>query len=252
MSIRVPLVLQLSIMKDKRNYLLDSIINIFSGLPRGKVLDLGCGDGDYSKGLADLGFEVTASDIDCARFKYKDSVGFQPCDINKDISFAGNSFDYLLLLEVVEHLRNPYVVLSQINRIMKPNGCLFISTPNVLNLKSRVRFLFEGTYEYFREPPLDQVKNPKEVIFNLHIAPYRYHELEYSLAVSGFKVAGIFTSIYEGRALSFLLPILMFQAWQKQRRSTQKGGLDFQRINRIILSKELLYGRHLIIKAVKE
>ena len=73
-----------------------------------------------------------------------------------------------------------------------------MSTPNILNLKSRLRFLFEGAYEYFREPPLDQVKNPREVIFNLHLVPYRYHELEYLLSATGFKVEKILTSNYEG------------------------------------------------------
>jgi hypothetical protein len=142
--------------------------------------------------------------------------------------------------------------MPEINRIIKTNGFLIMSTPNILNLKSRFRFLFEGAYEYFREPPLDQVKNPKEVIFNLHLVPYRYQELEYLLSATGFKVENILTSIYEGYGTWFLLPIIKFQSWQKERRTKRKGGnIDYKRIHKILLSKELLFGRHLIIRAKK-
>lgn len=215
------------------------------------MLDLGCGDGDYSRKLKDMGYDVVAGDIDVNRFRYKNEIEFKKCDITKEMPFADKTFDYVLLMEVVEHLRNPYVVLPEINRIIKEGGYLIASTPNILNLNSRLRFLFEGAYNYFREPPLDQVENPREVIFNLHLFPYRYHELEYLLSASGFKVSNIFTSVYEGYGLSFLLPLMKFQCWQKESRSLRKGGIDYRRINKILLSKELLYGRHLIIKAKK-
>lgn len=239
-------------MVNKQNYLLEAIVALFINLPKGRILDLGCGDGDYGRRLKDLGFDVVAGDIDLARFKYKNEIEFKHCDITKGMPFSDNYFDYVLLIEVVEHLRNPYVVMPEINRIIEPNGSLVMSTPNILNLKSRLRFLFEGAYDYFREPPLDQAKNPREVIFNLHIVPYRYQELEYLLSVTGFKIEDIFTSIYEGYGAWFLLPIIKFQFWQKERRTAKNGGsIDYKRIHKILLSKELLFGRHLIIKARK-
>lgn len=236
----------------KENFLLEAVVNFFSILPRGKVLDLGCGHGDYSKRLKDLGFDVIASDIDSSRFKYKGEIEFKLCDITKKIPFLDEYFDYVILAEVVEHLRNPYEVIPEINRIIRTNGSLIISTPNILNLKSRIRYLFEGAFEYFREPPLDQVRNPKETLFNLHIFPYRYQDLEYLLSASGFKVFDIFTSIYEWFGLAFLLPIILLQAWQKERKSIKKGGIDYKRIDKILLSKEVLFGRHLIIRAQKQ
>ena len=238
--------------KHKKNFLLEAVTNLFTNLPKGKVLDLGCGDGDYAKRLKDLGFDVTASDIDIAKFRYKNEIEFKHCDITKEIPFSANYFDYVLLMEVIEHLRNPYVVMLEINRIIKTNGSLVISTPNILNLKSRLRFLIEGNYEYFREPPLDQVKNPREVIFNLHLVPYRYQELEYLLSATGFEVEKILVSNYEGYGGGLLLPIIKFQSWQKARRTAKKGGnIDYRRIHKILLSKELLFGRHLIIQAKK-
>ena len=201
----------------KKNYLLEKVKEILAKEPRGAFLDLGCGDGDYSRIARDLGFSVVALDIDGERFKYKYEIKFHQCDITKEIPFPDNSFDYILFLETIEHLRNPYDVISKLRRILKSRGKLILSTPNILSLKSRFRFLFEGVYEYFREPPLDQVNNPKEVIFNLHLVPYRYQELEYLLVSSGFKISGIFTSVYEGYGYWFLLPMIKFQARQREK-----------------------------------
>jgi len=235
----------------KKNHLLEAVVNFFRNQPKGKVLDLGCGDGDYAKRLKDLGFEVIAADMDKQRFRYHGQIEWRYCDITKEIPFADNYFDYVVFLEVVEHLKNPYTVLAQINRLINSGGSLILSTPNILNLKSRFRFMFEATYQYFREPPLDQISNPKEVIFNLHLVPYRYQELEYLLSVSGFKISSIFTSVYEGYEYWFLLPLIKLQARLKERRSLKKGGIDYRRIHKILLSKDLLFGRHLIIHAKK-
>jgi len=238
--------------KRKTNSLLESVVRNLSSLPKGKILDLGCGDGDYSKRLKDLGFDVIGGDIDVERFRYKNEVKFKYCDITKKMPFADDTFDYVLMLEVIEHLRNPYEIIPEISRIIRKNGSLILSTPNILNLKSRFRFIFEGSYEYFREPPLDQIENPKEVIFNLHLVPYRYQELEYLLFSAGFKVCDIFTSVYEGFELAGLVPVILLQAWLKERRFRKKYTMDYSRINKILLSKELIFGKHLIIRAVKQ
>lgn len=229
------------------NYLLESVTNTFSMFPRGKVLDLGCGHGDYSRRLQEIGFEVVAGDIDISRFRYRGEIDFRMCDITKPLPFPDSCCDYVLLMEVIEHLRNPYSVLSEINRILRSDGKLIISTPNILNLKSRLRFLFEGAYEYFREPPLDQSRNPKETISNLHLVPYRYHELEFLLFDTGFTVEEILSSVNDWSVAALLLPFIRFQSWNKGRRSLKKGGLDFHRINNIVLSNRLLFSRHLII-----
>lgn len=238
-------------MKEKKNQLLEAIIHFFENQPRGRVLDIGCGRGDYSKRLKDLGFDMVASDIDASGFGYKNEIPFQLCDVTKTLPFGEGSFDYVLLLEVIEHLRNPYLVLPELNRLIKKPGSLILSTPNILNLKSRIRYLFEGAYEYFREPPLDQIKNPREVVFQLHVVPYRYHELEFLLASTGFAVEKIATSVYEGRFLSFLIPFIQLQSRMKERRDLKKGSLDYRRINKILLSKEILLGKHLIVSAKK-
>jgi len=238
--------------KVKRNYLLEGILKIFENEKKGMVADLGCGDGDYSVALTKMGFKVTACDLDVQRFRHGDKIDFKVCDVTKQLPFDNASFDYVVLAEVIEHLRNPYQVMQELSRILRPGGKIILSTPNILNLKSRMRFLFEGCWEFFREPLLENSTNPKAVIYNLHLIPWRYHELEYLLVDSQFEIQAIATSIYDSKGLSFLKPLIQFQLRSKEASSRKKGGLDYSRINKIMLSDEMLYGRHLIVKAVKK
>ena len=48
----------------KTNYLLEKIASLLANEKRGKLLDLGCGDGDYSFRLKEPGFDVIAADLD--------------------------------------------------------------------------------------------------------------------------------------------------------------------------------------------
>ncbi len=236
----------------KKNYLLKAFLSAFENEKRGKVLDIGCGNGDYAYELHNMGFDVLAADMDVERFRYGNKIKFQKCNVTDKLPFENNSFDFIVFAEVIEHLKNPYDVVSELKRLLKPGGKIVLSTPNILNLKSRMRFLIEGCWEYFREIPLEHSKNPKEVIWNLHLMPWRYHELEYLLYYNNLEVENIYTSKYEGWGLFFLVPIIYFQVKSKENRAKRKGGIDFSRINKILLSKKMLFGEHLIIKAVKE
>ena len=237
--------------KRKENPLLNKVIDIIKSEKRGRVLDLGCARGSYSIKIKEMGYDVVAADAH-SDFLYKDEIEFRLCDATKKLPFPNDSFDYVLLVELVEHLRNPYFLMNEINRILRKGGKVILSTPNILNIKSRMRFLTEGSYDYYREPPLDQIRQLKENIYQLHIFPCRYHELEFLLSDCGFEIDSLFTSLYESLFLSFLKPLIKFQLLNKNKRSLKKGGLDYSRINKILLSKEILFGRHLIIKASKK
>jgi SAM-dependent methyltransferase len=241
--------------KNKKNFLLEAIVNLLANLPKGKVLDLGCGDGEFSKRLKDLGFEVVASDMDYNRFKYHKDISFHVSNLENELPFEEAVFDYVLFLETIEHIYNPDFAIGQIKKVLKPGGTLILSTPNILNLNSRMRFFFEGSFDFFREPLLDYCKVFPAGLQNMHLIPWRFQELEYLLYKNGLFVKNVYTDLMKP-TLKFLwlilAPAIKFAAWQKERRTKKKGGiLDYRRINKILSSKELLFGRHLIIRAIK-
>lgn len=237
----------------KRNHLLEKVANLLKDEQPGKLLDVGCGDGNLSQAAKALGFNVIAADLDNERFKFNGDIEFRKVDLNKALPFSKSCFEYVIAMEVIEHLDNLTFFIEELNRILIDNGVLIISTPNMLNLKSRIRFLFEGTFDYFREPPLEQFRDPKSNNLNIHINICKLQELEYILFKNKFKIEKIATSLFEPTAIwfSFIIPLMKLQMCIKRHQANKKGNIDYSRIHSMLLTREILYGRHLIIKARK-
>ena len=99
------------------------------------------------------------------------------------LPYCDNYFEVVTITEVIEHLENYHCVLKEIYRVLKPGGLVVVSTPNILNLKSRFRFLFNGFYNLFGPLPA----NPKDIhSANGHITPISQYYLLHSLAKSGY------------------------------------------------------------------
>ncbi|HEC68755.1 MAG TPA: methyltransferase domain-containing protein [Candidatus Omnitrophica bacterium] len=241
--------------KKKRNYLLERVLEIMRKKRRGKVLDLGCGDGDYGNSLKNMGFDVLSADIDYDRFKYHKIIPFVRLNIDRELPFPEGEFDYVLFIETIEHIYNPDFVIGQIRRVLKLGGVLILSTPNILNLNSRLRFLFQGSFDFFREPTLDYARVFPGGLQNMHVIPWRYQELEYLLYKNNILVRGVYTDLLK-HILKFpwfmLSPMIKLSYHLKERRTTiRNSGFSYKRIHKILLSRELLFGRHLIIVGEK-
>lgn len=62
---------------------------------------------------------------------------------NEKLPFEDNYFDYVILAEVIEHFWcSPLFCLKEIKRVLKKDGILIVTTPNVVNLTNRLKFLF--------------------------------------------------------------------------------------------------------------
>ncbi len=238
----------------KRNHLLEKVVDVIVSGKKGKVLDLGCGDGRTGKLIFDNGFDVEACDMDAARFEFHNIIPFKKGDLDNRLPYEDGTFDCVILMEVIEHVYNPGFVIAEISRVLKKGGRLILSTPNILNIGSRLRFLCEGSFDFFREPTLDYAKCFPVAIQNMHVVPWRYQELEYLLDRHGLEV-GRFFADKKKMALVFpaiiFMPVLWAQRWIKESRAKAKGGVDYARMNRILFSGDMLLGRHLIVEGVK-
>ena len=113
-----------------------------------KVLDVGCGAGECLVTFAWHGAEVTGItprqvEVDTAKTWLKDSKmeGTVIKGTGEDLSFImDNSFDIILLIQTIEHVQDINKVISEIYRVLKPNGFLRITGPN--NLQP-----YEGHYK---------------------------------------------------------------------------------------------------------
>jgi cyclopropane fatty-acyl-phospholipid synthase-like methyltransferase len=154
---------------------------LVSAAPGGcRVLEFGAGSGAMSLRLADLGFDVTASDLFAESFK-PSHVPFFAADLNT--SFAAvwpQGFDAVMALEIVEHLENPRAVLRQIRDLLPVGGQLVLSTPNIANPVSQALFLRSGQFQWFRDVDYREQG---------HITPLSPWVLEKALQEAGFAIS---------------------------------------------------------------
>lgn len=103
------------------------------------LLDLGCHNGQNtiksSKFVKKaIGVEIDDNALSLARSDAKSlgtkNVYFKKADLEKKLNFKNNSFSKILLLDVLEHLKNRRKILAQINRMLKNNGLLILGVPN--------------------------------------------------------------------------------------------------------------------------
>lgn len=104
----------------------------------GKILDIGCADGMFSKVIFDqskadqlIGIDVLKSSIKWANNHWsKDArMKFTLGDAH-DLKFSSNTFDAVFALEVLEHVHRPNDVLKEINRLLKKGGYAVFLVPS--------------------------------------------------------------------------------------------------------------------------
>jgi 2-polyprenyl-3-methyl-5-hydroxy-6-metoxy-1,4-benzoquinol methylase len=176
------------------------------------VIDIGCATGSLLAYLGGRGWRVTGVEIspaaEYARSEKKLDVRSIPLEENK---FESGSFDLVLASHLIEHLNDPRSFLKETHRILKENGSVFITTPNISGLQAR---LYKGRW--------------RSAIFD-HLYLFSIRTLSKMLKNTGFKIERVRT--WGGLAAGFSPKCL-------------KKPLDF-------LAKPLGFGDVMIIRAGK-
>ena len=89
---------------------------------RGRLLDSGCGNQPFRDWYSPLVDEVIC--LDAAPLPGVDVIGFAD-----RLPFADQSFDTLLVTEVLEHVGDAEVAVAEIHRVLRPGGCALITVP---------------------------------------------------------------------------------------------------------------------------
>lgn len=124
-------------------YKLDVLKKLFTKyIPAGgKAIDVGCGRCLFTDIQPNWPFEIVAGDLDIGLIRERKKEVPQNRWYVSDVShipFKADHFDALFAGEIIEHVSDPYPVLEEWKRVLKPGGVIILTTPNRERLLAKV------------------------------------------------------------------------------------------------------------------
>jgi 2-polyprenyl-3-methyl-5-hydroxy-6-metoxy-1,4-benzoquinol methylase len=122
-----------------------------------KVLDVGCSSGQFAEALKKRGYHITGIDLE----KSPDIVNrldeFHKWDLDFGLpqELSDTLFDVIVCADVLEHLKDPLKLLSELKTHLKANGSVFVSVPNISHWYSRIKIAL-GLFSYDKRGIFDE------------------------------------------------------------------------------------------------
>jgi len=157
---------------------------IFNFIPeKSEVLDIGCSSGNFGAALIEYkncivdGLDYNPQDVKAARKVLRQAwvSDIEQDDLKKIV--AGTKYDAIIMADVIEHLVDPVTALRGVKKLLKPNGFLAFSVPNMAHTWVRLSLL-KGEFTHTDTGLLDKT----------HIHFYDVKELERVLDEAGFAL----------------------------------------------------------------
>jgi ubiquinone/menaquinone biosynthesis C-methylase UbiE len=126
-------------------------LNVFN--KGNSLLDVGCGSGELALllkeefGIEPSGVEINKVALEQAK---KRGLNAKYADLEKKWPYKNNTFNSVIGVEIIEHMVNPDHFLREAKRVLKQEGKLILTTPNLANWFNRILFLL-GYQPFFLE-----------------------------------------------------------------------------------------------------
>ncbi len=164
-------------------------------IPQGsRVVDLGGRDGQLTRHFTE-GNEVTIADIDAnalAAAKEKFGVETQLVNLNESLPFEDSSFDIVTMSEVLEHLPYPKITLTEIKRILRPDGYFICNFPLAYHLQDRIRVMTGSRLTISKDPTHLQFFSYDDAVNLLD----QYFVIDQTHVLKGGKLAKAFPNLF--------------------------------------------------------
>ena len=143
-----------------------------------RVLDVGCAGGYLAEMLAQRGYEVVGIERAGAHGdSFPESVELVEADLEAGLPPLRGKFSYVICGDILEHLRDPSPLLSQLGKVLEPDGALIASLPNSGNLYFRLTIL-SGRFP----------REDKGLFDRTHLHFYMWKDWRELFEASGFSI----------------------------------------------------------------
>lgn len=170
----------------------------------GKALDLGSSNGLLSQALKEKGVSCVCVDMEDPKKVSKEIEEYHQVNLEnfEDLKFK-REFDYIILADVVEHVRNAPGLMKYIQKFLKEDGEIIVSVPNIAIWIYRLSLLM-GRFNYGPKGTLDETHvrfyTRPTFIQLLERAGYKIKEVDYT----GLPFEVVFESIGKSKILKFV------------------------------------------------
>ena len=218
-------------------------------------LDIGSGRGTLIERIRER------LQVECAACDYTAELMRLPgqkvdiANLNEEpLPYPDASFDIVTATEVIEHLEHYRRTVREIFRVLKPGGICILSTPNILNLNSRLRFLGFGFWNLFGPLP---VKHSALYSTGGHINPVSWFYIAHALLDAGFEQVRPHIDKVQRSAIAKLI-LLYPLIWVTSRLAMRKERRRFRTLDagnaplvEAMNTTDMLLGRTVIAYAAK-
>ena len=195
-----------------------------------KVIDIPAGNGVTTEILMEAGADVEPFDLFPEYFLLKNVV-CKRADITERIPVPDEYADWVTCQEGIEHFSDQLRALKEINRVLKKNGRLLLTTPSYSNLSAKISYLLFESETHKQMPPneLDDIwmadNSVTREMYHGHIFMIGLQKLRILAVLSGFRIAEVrYMRLSKGSLLlfPFFYPLIWVSSWLRYYRNLKK------------------------------